>query len=116
MSPCDELDIPPMLHRATMRLSRVRFTLRRMMVVVATAAVVFGLAVTVHRRKVRYERLAAYHLGQWRAWSAEAHEGIVCILRVEPPRSETEEVEWFTNAFGIQAGFALKRSIAHRHL
>ena len=45
-----------------MRMPRVWFTVRGVMVVVAVAALVMGGAVDVHRRRANYQRRAAYHL------------------------------------------------------
>jgi hypothetical protein len=43
-----------------MRLLRARFTIRRMMVVVAAIAIILGIGVTL-RRSYRYRRIAEYH-------------------------------------------------------
>ncbi len=44
-----------------MRLTRVRFTIRLMMIVVAGAGVVLGASVELHRRHDRFLRLAEHH-------------------------------------------------------
>ena len=51
-----------------MRPPRVRFTIRRMMVVVAVIALVLG-AVAILRRRAHFQRLADYH-----AETAEGHQ------------------------------------------
>jgi hypothetical protein len=44
--------------RLTMRLPRVRFTVRRLMVAVAVAAIVFAACIWMHTRAVRFRRAA----------------------------------------------------------
>jgi hypothetical protein len=116
MSPCDELVDRPEPVRLALRLPRVRFTLSRMMIAVAIVAMVLGLAVTVQRRRERFERLAAYHSDQCAAWSDEALKGVTCLMGFPATGTDREEVERFTNAFGTEAGLAKKRALEHKHL
>ena len=44
-----------------MRLPRVRYTLRSMLVAVAVVAMTLGVSVELGRRRMRFSRLAAYH-------------------------------------------------------
>lgn len=45
-----------------MRLPHVRYTVRRMMVVVLIVAIMLATHVTLQRRRVRFERLSHYHI------------------------------------------------------
>ena len=45
-----------------MRLPRVRYTVRRMMVVVLIVAIMLAIHVTLQRRRVRFEQLSRYHI------------------------------------------------------
>jgi hypothetical protein len=47
-----------------MRLPRVRFTLMRMMVVVAVVAIYFGLTAWMERRATRFRALYADHINK----------------------------------------------------
>jgi hypothetical protein len=69
-----------------MRLPRVRFTVRQMMVAVAFFAVVTGATVIVRRHRI-YRVRAAFHAQQeqvaakrWRYWSQEAAQGLRTIF------------------------------------
>jgi hypothetical protein len=100
-----------------MRLPRLRFTLWRMMAAVAALALLLGLAVTVHRRRERCERLAVYHSIRARAWAEIAwggRQGCI-IIGPWPPRSEEELVQFLTDESGIEAGRALRRCFEQSH-
>jgi hypothetical protein len=79
-----------------MRLPRVRFTVRQMMVAVAFVAVVTGATVIVRRHRI-YRVRAAFHAQQeqvaakrWRYWSQEAAGLSGPAGNRSPPRSDQE--------------------------
>jgi hypothetical protein len=52
---------PHIVEDGAMRLGRVRFTIRRMMVVVAGAGIILGASVVLQRRHARFSELAVHH-------------------------------------------------------
>jgi hypothetical protein len=88
------------------------------MVGMVILAVPLGLAVTVHRRWKRCERMADYHNHQARAWAAVAWDGQQGIILIgpRPARSDEEFLQFFRNERGAAAGLALERCIEHRRL
>jgi hypothetical protein len=99
-----------------MRWPRARFTIRWMMIAIAIVAVAFTWGEMVHRRKARWLRLAAYHQVQSEIWCDKAFEGVTCLFGMPAFVSRREVIEWHTNAFGVEAGLALKWSLEHRGL
>jgi hypothetical protein len=47
-----------------MRLRRVQFSVRLMMVIIAATAVLLGVGVTLERRRARFQELAEFHIAR----------------------------------------------------
>jgi hypothetical protein len=87
-----------------------------MIAAVAILAVLLGLAVTVHRRRERCERLAAYHSDQARANFDKAYKDVRGCIGLGPPRTDEEFIEGHTSVYSLEAGLALRRAFQHRRL
>ncbi len=92
------------------------------MIAVAIVGMALGMERAIQRRKVRYLRLAQYHIEQLETWRHEALKHMGCGWGdVLPSYATIEErerayVELQTRVSGPRAGYALKRSFEHRHL
>jgi hypothetical protein len=71
-----------------MRLPRVRFTVRRMMVVVAIVGVLIGGWIAGERRREEFDRLA-------RKYSHLSHIEIICTIDEAQKRLEVHEQKYF---------------------
>ena len=47
-----------------MKLPRVRFTMRRSMILIAAIAAILAISTGLERRKARFQRLSSYHRGR----------------------------------------------------
>jgi hypothetical protein len=117
MSPCHELDDRPTLGRFAVRLTRVRFTLGRLMIAVAIVAIALGLGTAVYRRKERYLRLATHHQEQARAHFDKAweYDNRGCLMGLER-LTEEKHIEMWTRNYGPSAGWVLWKAYNHSHL
>jgi hypothetical protein len=74
-----------------MRLPRMRFTLRRMMVVVAILAMAFAIPDAIERRRSHFRDLASIHTAKAESYGRQSGPSSVIIYRSAKPPGPAEE-------------------------